>query len=188
METEYRAYVRGVECHQRSDPVRKITRRTVRQGLRSRFFQRRLPGNGRLLAGAGDRPAHGLPPASAKISHGCAASTFRSIADTPEGSGVCGQAFRDQKVCVSNDFLNDARSLAWREGARRRACRRCGGAAADLQRPQRRRAARHHGARPARSTTQIVSLLERMSANISFALDNFEHEAARKRASGRCGG
>ena len=39
------------------------------------------------------------------------------MANTPEGSGVCGQAFRDQQVCVSNDFLNDARSLAWREGA-----------------------------------------------------------------------
>src|ERR1700694_4368926 len=39
------------------------------------------------------------------------------VAGPPEGSGVCGQAFRDQKVIVSNDFLNDPRSLAWREGA-----------------------------------------------------------------------
>src|SRR4030081_1903777 len=39
------------------------------------------------------------------------------VADTPEGSGVCGQAFRDQKLCISNDFLNDTRSLAWRKGA-----------------------------------------------------------------------
>ena len=39
------------------------------------------------------------------------------VADTPEGSGVCGQAFRDRQVCVSNDFLNDPRSLAWRAGA-----------------------------------------------------------------------
>src|SRR4030081_1821224 len=38
------------------------------------------------------------------------------VPDTPEGSGVCGQAFRDQTVCISNDFLNDARSLAWRQG------------------------------------------------------------------------
>ena len=51
------------------------------------------------------------------------------VADTPEGSGVCGQAFRDRKLCISNDFLNDARSLAWRQGAapamsaRRRRCR-----------------------------------------------------------------
>src|ERR1700743_2572310 len=40
------------------------------------------------------------------------------VAGTPEGSGVCGQAFRDQKLCISNDFLNDDCSLAWREGAR----------------------------------------------------------------------
>src|SRR5512136_2012546 len=31
------------------------------------------------------------------------------VAGTPEGSGVCGQAFREQKVVVSNDFLNDVR-------------------------------------------------------------------------------
>ena len=40
------------------------------------------------------------------------------VAGTPEGSGVSGQAFRDRKICVSNDFLNDPRSLPWREGAR----------------------------------------------------------------------
>ena len=39
------------------------------------------------------------------------------VANTPEGSGVCGQAFRDRQVCVSNDFLNDPRSLPWRAGA-----------------------------------------------------------------------
>src|ERR1700709_2217221 len=32
-----------------------------------------------------------------------------SVAGTAEGSGVCGQAFRDQSVCISNDFLNDVR-------------------------------------------------------------------------------
>src|SRR5882757_7309303 len=38
-------------------------------------------------------------------------------AGTPEGAGVGGEAFRSQKLCISNDFLNDPRSLAWREGA-----------------------------------------------------------------------
>jgi hypothetical protein len=38
-------------------------------------------------------------------------------AGTQEGSGVGGEAFRDRKVCISNDFLNDARSLAWRQSA-----------------------------------------------------------------------
>ena len=50
------------------------------------------------------------------------AARLRSVrisadADTPEGSGVGGQAFRDGKVCVSNDYLNDSCSIAWRPGA-----------------------------------------------------------------------
>src|SRR5690349_5771044 len=40
-------------------------------------------------------------------------------AGTPEGSGVCGQAFRAREVVVANDFLNDPRSQAWRAGARK---------------------------------------------------------------------
>ncbi|HMI00086.1 MAG TPA: GAF domain-containing protein [Bradyrhizobium sp.] len=101
------------------------------------------------------------------------------VADTPEGSGVCGQAFRDQKLTVSNDFLNDTRSLAWRKGA----CDAQVGAAAALPLicngrsvgvllVTRREAGSLDG--------QMVSLLERMSANISYALDNFDREAARK--------
>ena len=101
------------------------------------------------------------------------------VADTSEGSGVCGQAFRDQKLTVSNDFLNDTRSLAWRKGA----CDAQVGAAAALPLicngrsvgvllVTRREAGSLNG--------QMVSLLERMSANISYALDNFDREAARK--------
>jgi diguanylate cyclase (GGDEF)-like protein len=101
------------------------------------------------------------------------------LADTPEGSGVCGQAFRDQKVIVSNDYLNDTHSLAWRPGAADAHV----GAAAALP------LARNGGSvgvllvtlrKAGALTDQIVSLLERMSANISHALDNFDHEAARK--------
>ncbi len=101
------------------------------------------------------------------------------VADTPEGSGVCGQAFRDQKVCISNDFLNDARSLAWRQGAAAGHV----GAAAGLPLTCNGRSVgvflvtrRDAGSIDA----PIVALLERMSANLSFALDNFDHEAARK--------
>jgi len=100
-------------------------------------------------------------------------------ANTPAGSGVCGQAFRDQKVIVSNDFLNDTRSLAWREGA----CKAHVGAAAALPLTCNGSSVgvllvtRHEAGS---LNDQIVSLLERMSANISYALDNFDHEAARK--------
>ena len=100
-------------------------------------------------------------------------------ADTPEGLGVCGQAFRDGKVSLSNDFLNDARSLAWREGAIRAHI----GAAAALPLNCNGRSVgvllvtlREAGA----LNDPIIALLQRMSANISYALDNFDHEAARK--------
>jgi diguanylate cyclase (GGDEF)-like protein len=101
------------------------------------------------------------------------------VADTPEGSGVCGQAFRDQRVVVSNDFLNDTRSLAWREGASRAHVGAaaalpltCNGRSVGVLLVTRRE--------PGSLNDQIVSLLERMSANISYALDNFDREAARK--------
>jgi len=99
--------------------------------------------------------------------------------DVPEGLGVCGQAFRDRKISISNDYLNDARSLAWREGATEAHI----GAAAALPLNCNGRSVgvllvtlREVGS----LNNQIVSLLERMSANISYALDNFDHEVARK--------
>jgi len=101
------------------------------------------------------------------------------VAGTPEGSGVSGQAFRDRKICVSNDFLNDPRSLPWREGATAGQV----GTAAALPLTCHGEGvgvllvSRHE---PHSIDGQIVSMLERVSANISFALDNFEHEAARK--------
>ncbi|HVX78831.1 MAG TPA: EAL domain-containing protein [Bradyrhizobium sp.] len=104
------------------------------------------------------------------------------VAGTPEGSGVCGQAFRDQKLCASNDFLSDNRSLAWRQGARAGHV----GAAAALPLTCNGRSVgvllvtlREIGS----LNEQIISLFERLSANISYALDNFEREASRERLS-----
>nr|WP_249803270.1 EAL domain-containing protein [Bradyrhizobium sp. 21] len=99
-------------------------------------------------------------------------------AGTPEGSGVGGEAFRDQKLCVSNDFLNDPRSLAWREGAVRAGV----GAAAALPLIC---SGRSIGvlyitrSEAGSLTKEMVSLFERMSANISHALENFARERAR---------
>jgi diguanylate cyclase (GGDEF)-like protein len=103
------------------------------------------------------------------------------VANTPKGSGVCGQAFRDQKVSISNDFLNDVRSLAWREGAINA---HVGAAAAlPLMCNGRSVGVLLVTRRETNSIKQqIVSLLERMSANISFALDKFELELERRNA------
>src|SRR5579871_1500693 len=103
------------------------------------------------------------------------------VEGTPEGSGVCGQAFRAGDVVVANDFLNDQRSTAWRDGAERGQVGAV--AAVPLKRGGEsvgvllvtRRA-------PGSLTDATISMLKRMSANICFALDNFAHEAARKEA------
>jgi diguanylate cyclase (GGDEF)-like protein len=101
------------------------------------------------------------------------------VANTPEGSGVCGQAFRDQKLCISNDYLNDANSMAWRQGAAAGQV----GAAAGLPLTCNGRSVGVFlvtRREPGSIDAPIVALLERMSANLSFALDNFDHEASRK--------
>jgi diguanylate cyclase (GGDEF)-like protein len=102
-----------------------------------------------------------------------------TIASTPEGAGVCGEAFREQRVCISNDYLNDARSLAWRDGALKAHIGAaaalpltCNGNSIGVLLATRREAGSLN--------QEMLSLLERMSANISFALDNFDHEASRK--------
>jgi diguanylate cyclase (GGDEF)-like protein len=100
-------------------------------------------------------------------------------AGTPEGAGVGGEAFRTKKLCVSNDYLNDPRSLAWREGATKAHI----GAAAALP-----LLCNGNGvgvlfvtrSEPGSLDAQMVSLFERMSANISYALDNFARETARQ--------
>ena len=103
------------------------------------------------------------------------------IANTPEGSGVCGQAFRDQKVCVSNDFLNNPHSVAWREGARASHVGAamglpliCNGRSVGVFLVTRREAGS--------LDEQTVSLFERIAANISFALENFERAGEKARA------
>ncbi|MDB5517047.1 MAG: diguanylate cyclase [Tardiphaga sp.] len=99
--------------------------------------------------------------------------------DKPEGMGLCGIAFRDRAPCISNDFLNDERSRAWRKSV---AERHIGAAAAlPLLRDGQSVGVLLVYLRDAGSLDdQTVSLLTRMSTNISFALDNFDREAERK--------
>ncbi len=100
-------------------------------------------------------------------------------ADAPEGAGVCGRAFRDKQTSVSNDVPNDSRLQVWHESARLAEV----GAAAALP-----LTCNGEGVgvflvtlRETRSIDgQTVAMLERVVANVSFALDNFGREAARK--------
>jgi diguanylate cyclase (GGDEF)-like protein len=108
-----------------------------------------------------------------------------SIDETlPEGRGLIGIAYRTQRACVSNDFLNDERTRPWHETGRQANCR----AAAALPLVQGGRCVGvvfiHYDELNA-FDDEIVKLLERLAANVSFALDNFAHEAERKSAQER---
>ncbi|RXH15771.1 EAL domain-containing protein [Bradyrhizobium guangzhouense] len=100
-------------------------------------------------------------------------------AGAPEGLGVGGEAFRSRKLCISNDYLNDPRSLAWREGAARANIGAaaalpllCNGTSIGVLFVTRSEAGS--------LSDEMVSLFERMSANISYALENFSRETARQ--------
>ncbi|MGY4433497.1 GAF domain-containing protein [Bradyrhizobium sp. F1.13.1] len=106
------------------------------------------------------------------------AITITTEAGTPEGAGVGGEAFRSQGICISNDYLNDPRSLAWREGA---AGAGVGAAAALPLICGGRSIGVLYVTRSGAGTLDeaMVSLFERMSSNISHALENFARETAR---------
>lgn len=100
-------------------------------------------------------------------------------AGVPEGSGVGGEAFRNQKLCISNDYLNDPRSQAWRVGAAKANI----GAAAALPLSCNGKSVGVLFVTRSEAgslSAEMVSLFERMSANISYALDNFARETARQ--------
>ena len=130
-----------------------------------------------------------VEPGSPRLSYaaGCGedVARLRSIKITtedgaPEGAGVGGEAFRSQKLCISNDFLNDSRSLAWREGSIKAGVGAaaalpliCNGRSVGVLFATRREAGSFDEA--------MVSLFTRMSANITYALENFARETARQK-------
>jgi len=103
-----------------------------------------------------------------------------SIAKAPgKPLGLAGEALRDQKPSISNDFLHDERTWAWREPARQV---RVGAVAAlPLTCNGRSVGALMVYRREASSLgDENVPLLERMAANVSFSLGNFEREQQRR--------
>ncbi|HJV51724.1 MAG TPA: PAS domain S-box protein [Noviherbaspirillum sp.] len=117
---------------------------------------------------------------------GVGVDTLRSLrisfdADKPEGRGVAGPAFRTQKPCVINDFLNDERVRPWRAAAGKEHAASC--AALPLIRHDRSVGVLLLYSRAVNAfDDEIVQLLERMARNIVFALDNFEREIERQKA------
>jgi diguanylate cyclase (GGDEF)-like protein/PAS domain S-box-containing protein len=99
----------------------------------------------------------------------------------PEGLGATGRAIREQRVQIFNDFLSNTNTTPWQETARAESIRSV--AAFPLT-----RAGKVIGAISVYSqeidyfNTDIITLLNGLAADISFALDNFDHEHQRRQA------
>jgi PAS domain S-box-containing protein len=98
-----------------------------------------------------------------------------------QGRGLIGTAFRTLKSCVSNDFLNDARLLPWRERARE--LKHLAAVAVPLLERGNAVGVLHLCADEVDAfDDESVALFERLGENISFALDNFARNAEHERA------
>lgn len=99
----------------------------------------------------------------------------------PEGRGLTGEAFRSQQPRTCNDYLNDERARAWREEIAKTRVR----AVASIPVL---RGGRSIGvlAMYARETDsfdeETVKLLQRITANLAFALDTLDREDERRHA------
>jgi diguanylate cyclase (GGDEF)-like protein/PAS domain S-box-containing protein len=102
-----------------------------------------------------------------------------SRADVPEGRSTTGTALRENRAIIINDFLNNPMTAPWRAQAENLGW--ASAAAFPIQR----------GGRPFAVLTvchaqvnafdeEAIALLEEMSTDISFALDNFDRETQRK--------
>jgi PAS domain S-box-containing protein len=117
---------------------------------------------------------------------GLGAEKFRNVrlsidGSTPEGRGLVGTAFRTQAPCISNDFLNDARTAYWHEVARQ-ADIAAGVALPLVQHGHSIGVLLLYSSDKNAFDEEVVQLLMHMGRNIVFALDNFKREAERAAA------
>ncbi len=94
---------------------------------------------------------------------------------------LAGIAFRTQRPCISNDFLNDERTRLYHDLGRRHGI----GAAAVVPIVRQGTSVgvfQFYLERAGALDDEVVGLLERMVENVCFALDNFDREDERQRA------
>src|SRR5262249_36890150 len=99
----------------------------------------------------------------------------------PEGRGLSGTAFRTRQPCVTNDLSTDKRMIPWREGATRAGI--ASGAALPLFNGDRLEGIfLFHSFERGTFTPEFVELLQRLQANVAFALENFDRADEKARA------
>lgn len=100
-------------------------------------------------------------------------------ADAPSGRSATATSYREQRVYICNDFATDPATAPWRERAARH------GLASSITLPFRRGgkvigALIAYGGEKNVFDREAVALLEKMTENISFAMDQYEREEERE--------
>ena len=102
-----------------------------------------------------------------------------SRADAPEGRSTTGTALRENRPVIINDFLSNPMTVRWREPAQNLGW--ASAAAFPIQRSGRPFAVLTVCHEQANAfDVEAITLLEEISKDISFALDNFDREMQRK--------
>jgi diguanylate cyclase (GGDEF)-like protein len=105
-------------------------------------------------------------------------------ASRPEGQGLSGSAFRSKQPCISNDFLADSK-MSHLHARAREGCVLAGAALPLLNDGETIGVLLFLSKELGAFTPELVALLQRLAANISFALKNFDRAAERKQAEDR---
>jgi diguanylate cyclase (GGDEF)-like protein len=102
----------------------------------------------------------------------------------PEGQGLTGIAFRARRPCISNDYLADVQSTAFHDAVRRTGTK-SGAALPLLSHGQAAGVLLFLSAELNTFTPEFVELLQRLAANVSFALEGFDRADEKERAEER---
>jgi PAS domain S-box-containing protein len=122
-----------------------------------------------------------VPQAQFGDDSGYLESTLISVEDCPAGRGPTGTAFRTGRPAISNDAMHDPRNLPWLSELERRGVRASAAFPVRFQGEISGTLSVYAGAQDFFKQREIA-LLEEAAADLSFAIDNFAREEARRHA------
>ena len=107
---------------------------------------------------------------------------FSIDADHPAGKGMTGTAFRTGKPCIMNDFQTNSRSAYWRQQSTNTSS---GIALPILRDGNVIGVVLFLSSEPGAFIPELVELLQRVAANVAFALENFDRADEQREAKAR---
>lgn len=169
------------------DALSHVNQAIVRMSNRDELFRKvcrvlvELGGLSMACIGWHDPDTHLLVPVAVSGDVDGYAQTIKVYTDDrPEGRGPSSTVFRTGKPYISNDMLADPATLPWRAEIERRGFR-ASAAFPILENGETRGTLSVYSDKPNFFQDKEFALLEEAAADVSFALDNFALDAARRR-------